>query len=119
MKKKLSFKNMDHSDPIEKHVNNKLERLEELLKKDQQPPFHMDIHLEAHKVHGHHHVELHLKTPRMDLHSHDEGPDMYVAIDNAIDKMVNLVRKNKAKNKNKEHKPENDKTNFSDDKYNL
>ena len=119
MKTKIGFKNMDHSDSLEKHIMDKLSRLEEILKKDQHPPFHVEIHLEAHKLHPHHHVELHLKTSQMDLHAHDEGPDMYIAVDNAIDAMVNLARKNKTKNKDKEHKPETDKSNFGDDKYNL
>jgi ribosomal subunit interface protein len=113
---------MPHSDPIEKHTLEKLEKLHELLKNDdQKPPFYVEFWLKSKKPHPHHRAELHLKTSMLDLHSHDEGPDLYVAIDNTIDKMVTLVRKEKAKKRDKYMKAENEKRAFTenDDKYTL
>lgn len=122
MQIKISFHNMDHSDPIEKHARQKLEKLHELLKQDdQKPPFFVEFWLKAQKLHPHHATELHLKTSALDLHAHDEGPDMYVAIDNTIDKMVKLVDKQKKKTRDKMRKPSTEKTSFTDseDKYTL
>ncbi|MBU1008126.1 ribosome-associated translation inhibitor RaiA [Candidatus Dependentiae bacterium] len=119
---KLSFHNMPHSDPIEQHTRQKLDRLHELLKKnDAQPPFHVTMRLTAKKPHPHHKVELHLKTSILDLNAHDESPDMYVTIDNTIDKMVKLVTKHKNINKDKQRKADTEKKNFTnnEDKYTL
>lgn len=113
---------MDHSDPIEKHTREKLEKLHELLKRDdQKPPFFVEFWLKANKLHPHHATELHLKTSLFDLHAHDEGTDMYVTIDNTIDKMVTLVLKEKSKLKDKNHKPKTEKRGFTedDDKFTL
>ena len=122
MKIKISFHNMNHSDPIEQHVKQKLEKLHELLKRDDgKPPFFVEFWLKANKLHPHHAAELHLKTSQFDLHSHDEGTDMYVTIDNTIDKMTTLVTKQKQINLDKQRKADNEKRNFTDseDKYTL
>ena len=122
MQIKISFQNMDHSTPIENHAKDKLEKLHELLKKeDENPPFFVEFWLKANKLHPHHATKLHLKTSNLDLIAQDEGTDMYVVIDNTIDKMVKLVRKNKNKIKDKNHKPDTDKRTFTDseDKYTL
>ena len=122
MQIKISFHNMPHSDPIETHTIEKLEKLHELLKShDQKPPFYVELWLKVNKPHPHHRVELHLKTSTFDLHSHDEGPDLYVAIDNTIDKMITLVRKEKSKQRDKYTKVETKKRVFeeADDKYTL
>ena len=117
MQIKIAFQNMDHSDPVEQHTRQKLEKLHELLKSfDQIPPFFVEFHLKSNKLHPHHAAELHLKTAVFDLNAHDEGTDMYVVIDNTIDKMVNLVRKEKSKNKDKKNKPSTDKKSFANDK---
>lgn len=122
MQIKISFHNMDHSDPLEQHALQKLEKLHELLKaSDQNPPFFVELWLKSNKQHPHHATELHLKTSSLDLHAHDEGTDLYVAVDNTIDKMVKLVKKAKQKNKDKLRKADNEKKNFTDseDKYTL
>jgi ribosomal subunit interface protein len=113
---------MNHSDPIEKHARQKLEKLHELLKRDdQKPPFFVEFWLKANKLHPHHRTELHLKTSTLDLHAHDEGTDMYVSIDNTIDKMVKLVTKQKKINLDKQRKSQTEKKSFTDseDKYTL
>ena len=71
--------------------------------------------------HPHHAAELHLKTSQFDLHAHDEGTDMYVTIDNTIDKMVTLVTKQKKINIDKQRKTNTEKRSFTDseDKYTL
>ena len=120
MERKISFHCMDHSDPLEQHANQKLDKLEELLNKEENhTPFYIEMRMTANKLHPHHHVELHLKTPRFDLNAHDEGTDMYVMVDNSIDKMVSLVKKETERERDKERKGGNEKSDFSSDKYNL
>jgi ribosomal subunit interface protein len=120
MKKKITFHGMEHSIPLEEHATLKLDKISEIAKPDGNPdPFFVELWLNAHKLHPHHTVELHLKTPVLDLVTHYESTDMYIAIDSVIDKMVSLVKKEKSKIRDKEHKASNDKKAFSDDKYTL
>lgn len=120
MEIKITFQSMDHSDPIEKHSREKLSKISEMLPDaDWKTPMFIELWLKANKQHVHHRAELHLKTPQFDLHSHCENPEMYFAIDSAIDKMVILLRKEKKLQQEKRQKPETDKKNFSDNKYNL
>ncbi|MFH1461724.1 MAG: ribosome-associated translation inhibitor RaiA [bacterium] len=118
MERKITFQSMEHSEPIEKHANEKLNKIEEMLKGGQTPMF-VELWLKANKQHVHHKAELHLKTPLFNLNTHYEDPDMYFAIDNAIDKMAKLLRKEKDLLKEKEQKPNTDKKTFADDKYSL
>jgi ribosomal subunit interface protein len=122
MRKKVTFQNMDHSSVLEEHANQKLIKVEELLSGEESlTPHFIEVWLKANSSHPHHSVEIHLKTPIFDLHAHDEGTDIYVALDNSIDKMVKQLHDSKAKIKDKEHKVENEKRKFEDedDKYTL
>ncbi len=113
---------MTHSDPLEAHANLKLDKIMDMLKEGEEPtPLYLEVWLKAHKKHPHHGAELHLKTPRFDLHAHDEGTDIYVVLDNAIDKMIELFKKAKRKALDKEHKEGNEKAQFAadQDKYTL
>jgi ribosomal subunit interface protein len=111
---------MDHSVPMEKHAIDKLKKIEEILAGSEwETPKFLELWLEAHKTHPHHKAELHLKTPQFDLHTHTEETDIYFAIDETIDKMVKLLKKEKQKVKDKNQKISTDKKAFSDDKYNL
>ena len=105
---KVSFKNMPHSNPMELHANQKLAKVFDLLKNQAEAtPFNIELWLKANKQHPHHSANLHIKTAFFDLNSHDEGPDMYVVIDNAVDKMVIILKKEKARFLDKVHKPKN------------
>ena len=113
MKKKITFQNMSHSEPMEEHAIQKLEKISDFLKvSEQQSPYGVELWLKANKQHPHHAVALHLKTPHLDLNAHDQGTDMYVAIDNTIDKMVSLIKKEVSKKRDKYRKVETEKSNF-------
>lgn len=123
MEKRISFQNMEHSDPLEAHARQKLEKINEILTNGEEPsPFFVEIWLKAHKTHPHHGVELHLKLQDLDFHAHDEGVDMYVMIDNTIDKIIGQVTEARdimrAKVKRK-HMAETEKGMFAEDKYTL
>ena len=120
MDRKITFQHMPHSDPMEQHAQQKLNKIEELLPEYKSTtPFHAELWLKANKQHAHHHAELHLKTPNYSLDAHDEKNDMYAAIDCVIDKMVTLIKKAKSKQQDKNHKPENEKHTFREDKFTL
>ena len=121
MQKKITFENMEHSSPLEAHANEKLEKILEFLDEKDRTPMFIELWLKSFKTHPHHGVELHLKTPRFDLHAHDEGTDIYVVLDMTIDKMVELLKQAKAKAKDKEKKAGTEKKEFydEDDKFTL
>ena len=120
MKRTITFRNMDHSDPLEQHAHQKLDKIEELLRQEQfETPFFIELCLTSNKPHPHHKAELRLRTANLRLEAHDEGPEMYVMLDNAVDKMVILIKKEKEKLRDKEQKQGNDKKDFIDDKYTL
>jgi putative sigma-54 modulation protein len=118
MKKVISFKNMDHSEPLELHANDKLNKIQNYLKGFKNTsPLNIDLHLKSNKQHPHHEVELNLKTPLFDLNAHDSSPDMYVAVDNVVDKIITQLKKEKEKLLDKRKKVETEKNKFASDKY--
>ncbi len=109
---------MPHSEPLEAHARTKLKKISELLPKNPNlSPLFIELWLKAQKLHPNHHVELHLKTPKFDLSAEDQGTDMYVVLDNTIDKMVALLNKHKDIALDKSHKPETAKREFGSDQY--
>ena len=105
---------MPHSAPLEDHAREKLNKLKTILKAQADAsPFYVELWLKANKQHPHHAAELHVRTPIFNLHTHDEGPDMYIVLDNAIDKMVVLAKKEKERNLDRTHKPDTEKKKFS------
>lgn len=113
IKNKITFLNMPHSPVIEEHSQGKLDKFLHIIHQEgHQTPLYAELWLKANKVHPHHSVELHLKTPHLDLHTEAEGPDMYLTIDSAIDKMMLLVKKSKEKQRDKERKHPTEKSSF-------
>lgn len=111
---------MDHSVPLERYVNQRLDKITELLKKDKDStPFFQEVWLKANQQHPHHDAELHVRTPQFDLNTHDEDTEMYVAIDKTVEKMISLIKKEKEKTREKNRKIETEKSDFSSDKYKL
>ena len=120
MNRKITFQSMSHSLPMEQHINAKLDKITELLKNVENiTPYYQEIFLKANKQHSHHRAELNVKTPRFNLNTHNENSDMYAAIDKTIDKMIELIKKEKSKLKDKTQKVETEKTEFTSDKYTL
>jgi ribosomal subunit interface protein len=114
MEIKITFHNMQHSSVLEQHAHQKLQKIEEVLKAQaNMSPFNVEMWLTANKQHPHHTAKLHVKTPTFDLSTHHEGPDMYIAIDTAIDKMIAVVKKEKERLTEKTQNPDTPKKNFS------
>ncbi len=113
MNLKITFHNMPHSEPLEAHAHQKFTKLAELLAHtNERSPVHAELWLKANKQHEHHATELHIKSSSLDLNAHDEGPDMYIAIDNTMDKMLRQVKKEKERLRDKAHKPDTEKRKF-------
>lgn len=112
LKKKITFLNMEHSMPLEEHANQKLDKILDILRGNEAPPFYAEMWIKANKLHPHHTTDLHLKTARFTLHAHEEGTDMYVVVDNTIDKMITLIRKEKEKNRDLAKHTDTDKSKF-------
>lgn len=103
MKKRIVFRNMDHSDIMEEYANQQLEKVEEFLKSERDPIF-IDLYLEPSKVHEHHRIELHVKSPSYDMNSsyEYEGENFYDTLDRVIDIMYKELLEAKRKNHDKE-----------------
>ncbi|MCB9493446.1 MAG: ribosome-associated translation inhibitor RaiA [Epsilonproteobacteria bacterium] len=111
---KITFQSMDHSGPLESHARQKLRKIADFFKDEESmQPFTVELWMKANKLHPHHRAELHVKTPQFNLNAHDEGTDMYVSVDNAIDKMVKLITKEKSKVRDKQRKADTDKKIFT------
>lgn len=111
---KITFHNMDHSDLLEQHIHQKLERVIDLLKDEAlSTPFLLEFWLKASHQHPSHSVEFHLRTKNFNINAHENGPDMYVAIDDTIDTMFKLIRKEKEKILDRQHKHDTEKNLFT------
>ena len=111
MEKKINFHNMDHSIAIEAHALKKLIKLEEFCA-HKASPLQAELWLKAESSHPHHKVDLKVRMNKSELHTSSESRDLYVAIDEAIDKMVTQLKKAKDIQLHKDHAIENDKRRF-------
>lgn len=110
----ITFQNMDSSQPMEDHIREKLSRLEEVRGNDPDAsPFYVEVRLEAHKTHPHNRAQFHLKTPRFSIDAEYENEDMYWAIDHAIDRLFDQLKKEKAKLLDSFHKADTKKKDFA------
>jgi ribosomal subunit interface protein len=96
MNKKITFRDVPHSDAMENVAKEQLVRVEEFLTHEH-APITIDLIFSPSKIHAHNRVELLIKTPHYDLASHFEGPDFYDALDKTIDKMYRLLLEQKDK----------------------
>lgn len=86
MEKRIVFKNMPHSTPMEDYANQQMQRIFTFLERERSP-IYVDLFLEPSQVHAHHRVELRIKTPHFERSIHYECPDMYEALDRVCDTM--------------------------------
>ncbi len=96
MSKRIAFRGMEPTPAIEKYIDQQLEKVEKFLSHERSPVY-INLVLDAAPDHAHNRVELLVKSPNYDLVSHYEGPKMYDAIDEAIDRMYLELKKAKDK----------------------
>jgi ribosomal subunit interface protein len=96
MNKRIAFRNMDHSGPMEQHANDQLAKIEKFLESERSPVL-INLTLTASHVHEHPTVELTVKTPNYDrvVKYEHEGMDCYQVLDHVIDTMYRLLHEDK------------------------
>lgn len=85
MNLEVVFKELDHSDAIQKHVEGRAKKLERLVAEDE----HVRVVLEA-KFKGQQHaaeIFWHCNRAKKDFHSRAEGHDLYQQIDEAFERV--------------------------------
>lgn len=99
MNKRITFKGMAHSEPMEQYANQQLAKIVDFLEKEQRTPIMIDLMLEPSKVNEHHKITLLVKTPVYDLVSEYEhqGTDFYDVLDRVIDTMYRNLHEAKRK----------------------
>ena len=98
MNKQFTFKGMEHSNAIETYAREQIKRIDAFLEHEQErDPIYMRMSFDAEPTHHHHQIEFNIKSPRYDLHVHEEGPEMYKLINDVVDMMYARLRKEKEK----------------------
>lgn len=98
MNKRIAFRNMDHSIPMEQYANQQLDKIEKFLQEERSPIL-INLTLTASHVNEHPAVELIVKTPNYDrvVKYEHEGMDLYDVLDRVIDTMYKKLHEDKKK----------------------
>ncbi|MGC2310514.1 MAG: HPF/RaiA family ribosome-associated protein [Candidatus Babeliaceae bacterium] len=96
MNKKITFRGMDSSPVMEKHINEQLAKIEAFLAHER-PPIKMNILVEGHPSHAHNKAEIRLSAPEYDVFITEEGPHLYKLIDSVLDRTYDSLRQQKEK----------------------
>ncbi|MDQ5890615.1 MAG: hypothetical protein QG604_489 [Candidatus Dependentiae bacterium] len=111
---KINFHQMPHSDGLDKHAREKLEKVSTILKRSEPlHPIMAELFLNAHTGNAHHEVELRVKSGTLNAVAHDTNPDMYMAIDAVVDKVVTQIKKEKTRDDDRRHKVKTEKSSFN------
>ena len=93
MKIEFNFQGLGHTQAIEEHIAKKLSKLDEFISSETSPR-NVLVHI---KKDAQINVELSLRTKNLHLDSHASAYDLYAAADDAVAKMIVLVKKQKEK----------------------
>lgn len=98
MNKRITFRGMDHSGPMEQHANQQLAKIEKFLENERSPILINLTFMPSH-VNQHHCVELIVKSPNYDriVKYEHEGTDFYDILDRVIDTMYKELHEDKQK----------------------
>jgi len=96
MKVQITFRAMEHSQAVERYVQEGLQKLHKFLQKEPDP-INIEVILEAHRQHHHHKVEIRIHSKHNHAIVEHEGPDLYQAIDYVIKHLIAEVKKRKDK----------------------
>lgn len=105
MKRKVTYRNMESTPPLEEFVNVRLEKIEKLLETEKTPQY-LDFVLTSEHSGVIYKVEFNVSTPEYKLNAHHEGTDMYKQIENTIETMLEEIRKAKDKDNDPYNKPD-------------
>lgn len=89
MKLTVTGRNIEITDAIHNHLDNKMQKtIQELGEK---ADVHVALSVEKHR----HFAEITVKTKGFTVHAEEETNDLYVAMDNALTKIEKQLRKHK------------------------
>ncbi len=87
----ITFKNIDSSDALKSHVQEKLEKLDKMIDGSSEA----DVVLSVEKIRQI--AEIRLKSDKYLIQAREESENMYSSIDTAVDKARLQITKNKEK----------------------
>ena len=93
MKLTVTGRNIEITDGIRNHLNDKMDKT--IADLGEAADVHLALSVEKHR----HFAEVTVKTKGFTLHSQDETEDLYTSMDKALEKMEKQIRKNKEKAK--------------------
>ena len=93
MKLTVTGRNIEITDGIRNHMNDKIDKT--IADLGEAADVHVALSVEKHR----HFAEVTVKTKGFTLHSQDETEDLYTSMDKALEKMEKQIRKNKEKAK--------------------
>lgn len=114
IERRISFHNMPHSEALEDHANSKIDKIEKLLAGTGLPQ-EIEVRIKYNPHRAHHEVEVHLMSKEIRTEAHTVNSEIYIAVDEAMDKIIDAVRKSKDRHTTELHKKENEKSLFYDD----
>lgn len=85
----LTARNIDITEALKSYIENKIKRLERYV--DNNTEAQMVLSVEKYR----HSAEINLIGKRLNIHSGEESPDMYLSIDKVIEKVERQLRKKK------------------------
>ena len=91
MKLTVTGRNIEITDGIRNHLNDKIDKT--IADLGEAADVHLALSVEKHR----HFAEVTVKTKGFTLHSQDETEDLYTSMDKALEKMKKQIRKNKEK----------------------
>ena len=91
MKLTVAGRNIEITDGIRNHLNDKMDKT--IADLGEAADVHVALAVEKHR----HFAEITVKTKNFTLHSHDETEDLYASMDKALEKMEKQIRKHKEK----------------------
>lgn len=112
--RKISFQHMEHSDALEAHANERIDKIQTLLEGTGLPQS-VEVRFKFNPHGAHHEVEVHLVSKEVKTDAHKTGPEMYIILDQAMDKVTELVKKAKGRHLDEHHKINNEKNDFYKD----
>lgn len=94
--KRIAYRNLEHSPQIERFINERLVKVEELLSSERTPKS-IDFVLTKEHIGVIYEAQFHVVTPDFNLYTKREGKDLYSIIDDTIETMLQDIRKAKEK----------------------
>lgn len=116
VERRISFHNMPHSEALEDHANSKIDKIEKLLAGTGLPQ-EVEVRIKYNPHRAHHEIEVHLVSKEIRTEAHTVNSEIYIAVDEAMDKIIEAVRKSKDRHITEIHKKETEKKLFYDEEF--